>query len=160
MSQFRKTTPNDIYFVTLTLVGWINLFDREDYKRIIIKNLQYCQNKENLDIFAYVVMSNHIHMVCRRIDYDLNELIGRFKSFTAKEFKSEINNNPKESRRKWLNTLFKHFAILDKSFKEYHFWQRNNQPTLISDNYMLEQKINYTHENPVKAGLVTDPPVL
>ena len=156
MSQFRKTTPNDTYFITLTLVGWVNLFDREDYKNIIVNNLQHCQNNEKLEIFSYVIMSNHIHMVCRRIDYDLNELLGRFKSFTAKEFKKEINSNPKESRSKWLQSLFKHFAILDKSFKEYRFWQRNNQPTLISDYKMLEQKNDYIHENPVKAGVVTE----
>jgi REP element-mobilizing transposase RayT len=138
------------------MVGWVNLFDREDYKRILIKNLQYCQNNEKLEIFAYVIMSNHIHMVCRRKDHDLNEVLGRFKSFTAKEFKNEINSNPKESRKKWLQRLFKHFAILDSSFKEYRFWQRNNHPILISEYKMLEQKIDYIHENPVKAGIVTD----
>lgn len=51
MSQFRKTTPHDTYFITLTLVGWINLFDRETYKEIIIRNLQYCQKKEKLENF-------------------------------------------------------------------------------------------------------------
>ncbi len=157
MSQFRKTTPNDTYFITLTLVGWINLFDREVYKEIIVKNLQYCQDNEKLEIFAYVIMSNHIHMVCRRIDRDLNELVGRFKSFTAKEFINEININPKESRSYWLLNLFKHFATLGNQFKEYRLWKSNNQPTLISNQAMLDQKINYIHENPVRAGIVTEP---
>lgn len=157
MSQFRKTTPNDTYFITLTLVGWVNLFDREAYKEIIVKNLQYCQQKEKLEIFAYVIMSNHIHMVCRRIDQDLNELMGRFKSFSAKEFIDEINKNPKESRSYWLLNVFKHFATLGNQFKEYRLWKTNNQPTLISNNTMLDQKINYIHENPVRAGIVTDP---
>lgn len=157
MSQFRKTTSNDTYFITLTLVGWINLFDREDYKRIIVENLYYCQKNENLEIFSYVIMSNHIHLVCRRIDKDLNELIGRFKSFTAKEFIREINNNPKESRSYWLLNLFKHFATLSNQFREYKLWKTNNQPTLISDSKILDQKTNYIHENPVRAGIVTEP---
>jgi len=157
MSQFRKTTPNDTYFITLTVIGWINLFDREDYKRIIIENLQFCQKNEDLEIFAYVIMSNHIHLVGRRIGKDLNELMGRFKGFTSKEFIKEINNNPKESRRYWLLNLFKHFATLSNQFKEYRLWKTNNQPTLISDNEMLNQKINYIHENPLRAGIVTEP---
>jgi putative transposase len=156
MSQFRKTTPNDTYFITLTLIGWINLFDREDYKSIIVENLQYCQKNENLEIFAYVIMSNHIHLVCSRTDKDLNELLGRFKSFTAKEFLREINSNPKESRSYWLLNLFKHFATLTKQVKDFRLWKSNNHPTLISDNQMLNQKINYIHENPVRAGLVTE----
>jgi REP element-mobilizing transposase RayT len=154
MSQFRKTTPNDTYFITLTLAGWINLFDREDYKKIIIKNLRYCQEKEKLEIFAYVLMTNHI--LCRRMDQDLNELIGRFKSFTAKELIKEIKHNPKESRSYWLLNQFKHFATLGKQFKEYRIWKSNNHPTLISNDEMLDQKINYIHQNPVRAGIVTE----
>jgi REP element-mobilizing transposase RayT len=158
MSQFRKTTPDDTYFITLTLIGWINLFDREDYKRIIVENLQYCQKNENLEIFSYVIMSNHIHLVCRRIDKDLNELLGRFKSFTSKEFLREINTNPKESRSYWLLNVSKHFATLTKQVKDFRLWKTNNQPTLISDNEILDQKINYIHENPVRAGVVTEAP--
>ena len=60
ISEFRKTSANDLYFVTLTIVGWVNLFDREIYKQIIVDNLSYCQDKEHLEIFSYVIMSNHI----------------------------------------------------------------------------------------------------
>lgn len=71
MSENKKTTPDDLYFVTLTVVDWINLFDRQVYKNIIVDNLNYCVEKEGLDIYAYVIMSNHLHMICRRRDKDL-----------------------------------------------------------------------------------------
>ena len=102
MSEARKTSPNDLYFVTLTVVGWINLFDREIYKEILVENLKHCQIKEGLEVFDYVIMSNHLHLVCRRVDCDLTELLGRFKSYTSKQFLKEIQNNPEESRRDWL----------------------------------------------------------
>ena len=64
MSELRKTTSNDLYFITLSVVGWVDLFSREVYKEIMVSNLEYCQENEGLDIFAYVIMSNHLHLVC------------------------------------------------------------------------------------------------
>lgn len=90
MSSSRKTTPYEVYFVTLTIMGWIDLFSRESYKRIAVENLAYCQKMELLEIFSYVIMSSHIHLIARRNGADLNELLGRFKSFTAKKFVLEI----------------------------------------------------------------------
>jgi REP element-mobilizing transposase RayT len=156
MSEARKTTADDIYFVTMTIVGWINLFDREVYKEVVVNNLKYCQEKENLEIFAYVIMSNHIHMVCRRFNSDLTELLGRFKSFTSKQFIKEIEEDSNESRREWLLFLFKKYANMNKQYKGYHIWQYTNHPVLLYTNSVIDQKIDYIHNNPVKAGIVTD----
>ena len=90
MRETRKTTPDDLYFVTLRVVGWVDLFSRETYKNIWVENLQHCQEKENLELYAYVIMSNHLHLVCRRRELDLKELLGRFKGFTSKSFIKEI----------------------------------------------------------------------
>jgi putative transposase len=156
MSENRQTSPDDLYFVTLTIMGWINLFDREEYKSIIIQNLRYCQEKENLDIFSYVIMSNHLHMVCRRKGFDLKELLGRFKSVTSKQFIKEIHENIKESRKEWLLQLFGDYAKENKQYKGFHIWQYTNFPTLLYSNEVIDQKVNYIHENPVRAGLVTE----
>jgi REP element-mobilizing transposase RayT len=156
MSEARKTSPNDLYFVTLTVVGWINLFDREIYKEILVKNLKHCQIKEGLEVFAYVIMSNHLHLVCRRVDSDLTELLGRFKSYTSKQFLKEIQNSPEESRRDWLLFLFKKFANMNKQYKGFHIWQYTNHPILLYTNSVIDQKIDYIHNNPVRAGIVTD----
>lgn len=66
MSEFRITTTDELYFVTLTTVGWVDVFTRNDYKNILFENLKYCQQIENLEIYSYVIMSNHIHMIFRR----------------------------------------------------------------------------------------------
>jgi len=102
--------------VTLTIEGWVDLFTRRDYKDIIVENLQYCQEKEELEIYCYVIMSNHFHMICRCRDNDLNELLGRFKSFTSKKFLSVIKGNLKESRKEWLLYLFSFFAKKNKQY--------------------------------------------
>ena len=158
MSESRKTFEGEIYFVTLTVVGWIDIFTRQKYADIIIENLKYCQQKEDLRIYAYVIMSNHIHLVVKR-DSDtenLTELLGRFKSFTAKKILNEIESNSAESRKEWLLYLFQFFAKKNKQYSDYHFWQYTNHPVQLYTNSVIDQKIEYIHQNPVKAGIVTD----
>ena len=157
MSENKKTYPDCLYFVTHTIVGWINLFDRECYKQILVENLKHCQEMEGLEIFAYVIMSNHIHIIARRNnELDLTELLGRFKSVTSKKFIKEIINNPQESRRDWLLYQFNYFANKNSQYDECHLWQYTNHPTELFSNNVILQKVNYIHENPVIAGIVND----
>jgi putative transposase len=156
MSEFRKTSANDLYFVTLTIVGWVNLFDREIYKQIIVDNLSYCQEKEHLEIFSYVIMSNQIHLICRRIDNYLNELLGRFKSYTSKQFIKEIKDNPRESRKEWLLKNFEDNAKRNKQYSNFHIWQYTSHPVYLYSIDFIKQKINYIHQNPVRAGYVNE----
>ena len=86
MSEYRKTSPEEVYYVTLTVEGWIDVFTRNDYRIIIIDNLKHCQEKEGLEIYSYVLMTNHLHMIARRREADLAELLGRFKSYTSKKY--------------------------------------------------------------------------
>lgn len=126
-------------------------------KDILVSNLQYGQRNENLDIFCYVIMSNHFHMICRRRGKDLKEFLGRFKSFTAKEVLNALKTDHRESRRQWMLREFRYFAESSNQYKEFHFWQYTDYPVLLFNNAIIEQKRDYIHNNPVKAGLVTDP---
>ena len=157
MSEYRKTTTDDLYFVTLTVAGWIDVFSRREYKDILIENLKYCQQKEGLEIFAYVIMTNHLHLVARRQNGDLTELLGRLKSYTAKKILSNIENNLQESRSEWLLYLFSYFAKANKQYGKYHFWNYKNHPVLLHTNAIIDQKVDYIHQNPVRARLVTEP---
>jgi len=156
MSELRKANTDELFFVTLTIVGWIDLFSREIYKEIVVDNLQYCQEKEGLEIYCYVIMSNHLHLICRRKEGDLTELLGRFKSYTAKQFLKSIAENNKESRVDWLLQLFQQFAKSNKQYSKHHLWQYTSHPVLLDSNHIIDQKINYIHNNPVAAGIVTE----
>jgi len=156
MSELRKTTPDELYFITMTVCGWIEIFSRQIYKDILIESFQYCQKNEGLDIFSYVIMPNHIHMICRRQNADLSELLGRFKSFTSKEILKTIKSHDGESRRDWMLKQFQEFAKQSNQYSEYHLWQYTNHPLLLYSKRIIAQKRNYIHQNPVKAGIVND----
>ena len=65
MSEKYKTDSNGLYFVSFSVVGWIDIFSRQKYRDIIIDNLSYCQKNKGLEIYAWVIMSNHIHLLVK-----------------------------------------------------------------------------------------------
>ena len=158
MSEYRKTYPGNLYFVTLTVTGWLDVFNRPLYNDEIIKNLAYCQEKEGLEIYSYVLMSSHLHMIAaRKGENGLTELLGRFKSTTAKKILKLIEDNPGESRKEWMMYMFRHFAKTNNQFSKHHFWQYTNHPEELYSAAVIDQKVDYIHNNPVAAGLVTAP---
>ena len=42
----------------------------------------------------------------------------------------------------------------DNRIKNYKVWQDTSHPILLDSNYLIDQKINYIHQNPVKALIV------
>src|SRR6267154_4283175 len=97
--MFRNASTDELYFVTLTIVDWIDVFTRRQYNDFIIENLAFCQQHKQLNIYAYVIMTNHIHMVANVTDGSLGDVLGRFKSYTSKELYKMIAANTQESRR-------------------------------------------------------------
>jgi len=80
-----------------------------------------------------------------------------FKSHTSRELKKAIKNNIQESRKEWLLWMMERAGKKNSNNKSFQFWQQDNHPVELWDNYMLEQKLNYLHENPVRAGIVLKP---
>ena len=57
------TDKEGLYFLTSTVVDWVDVFTRPVYRYIIIDSLKYCINEKGLELYAWVIMSNHIHLV-------------------------------------------------------------------------------------------------
>jgi len=145
---YKITDQQGIYFVTATVVQWVDVFTRRDYVAIVLDSLRYCQDKKGLQIFGWVVMSNHIHMIvsCKE-GFDLSDTLRDFKKFTSAKIVAAIENNMRESRRSWLLWLL-------KNKNEITFWQPGNHPEEIRSLEFFRQKLNYIHNNPVRAGIV------
>ena len=156
MSESRKANTDATYFLTLTTVGWIDIFTRRLYADEIIESLLYCQSHKGLEIFAYVIMPSHIHLVARRKAGVLNEVIRDLKSFTAKRILELIKNNPQESRKDWLFYLFKFYAKKQQQNTLFQFWQKTTHPIELFTAGVIQQKIDYIHYNPVEAGIVAE----
>ena len=155
--QKRNLKSDKAYFITMTVVGWIDVFTRKNHRDEIINALKYCQKEKGLIIYAYVIMSNHIHMVVDSQGlFSLKDIIRDFKKFTSKSILRQIQSEP-ESRREWFIQLFKDAADESKKHKNYKFWQPGNYAIEVYTEKFVWIKINYIHNNPVKAGLVKNP---
>jgi putative transposase len=155
MHGHKISNQHSTYYITMTIVGWIDVFTRDDYRKIVIESLAFCQKEKGLVINAYVIMSNHIHLICYAWEpYRLSDILRDFKKFTSKEIISAIENNGKESRKEWMLNLFKYYAKYNKNNKEYQFWQHGNKPIELASSEWIDQKLGYIHLNPVRNGMV------
>ncbi|WP_121810732.1 REP-associated tyrosine transposase [Mucilaginibacter kameinonensis] len=150
----RTASTDELYFVTLTVIDWVDVFTRRIYSDFIIQNLKYCQQNKRLNIYAYVLMTNHLHMVANVDEGSLSDVLRDFKTYTSKEIIKLISNNPSESRRVWLLNAFELSGKQNPLNKNHQFWQNGNYPVLLYSNDVIQQKIDYIHDNPVRAGFV------
>jgi putative transposase len=130
MSKYRIYEQQGLNFLTLTIVGWIDIFSRQRYRDIVIESLKYCQQHKGLHIYAYVIMSNHIHLVAQTEGHELSEVLRDFKKFTANGILKAIQQEP-ESRREWLLHMFKYFANVQTDNRHHQIWQPDNHPIAL-----------------------------
>ena len=159
MKQGEKQTikTDKAYFLTLTIVNWIDVFTRKNHRDAFIESVKYCQEQKGLIVFAYCIMSNHVHMIANTKEpYLLKDTIRDLKKFTSKEILSQIQNEP-ESRREWMIKLFEEEALPSSKHKTYKFWQEGNHAIELFSEKFIWDKINYIHNNPLQAGFVKQP---
>jgi len=154
---YNINDQKSLYFVTFTTVYWIDIFTKPVYKNILIDNFRFYIKHQGLKVHAYVIMSNHVHAILSATQNknDLSSIIGRFKSITSKQIVEKIKTE-NESRKEWILTLFKNAAIKNKRNKTYQVWQQHNHPIELHNAEIAQQKLNYIHENPVKAQIVSN----
>jgi len=93
---------NGSYFLTLTVVGWIDVFTRKNHKDAIIESLRYCIKNKGLNVYSYCLMTNHLHLVVNTNEpFELRDVIRDFKKFSSKKILQQIQDQP-ESRREWM----------------------------------------------------------
>jgi putative transposase len=150
----RNASTDELFFVTLTVTNWIDVFTRRLYNDFIIENLNWCQQNKKLNVYAYVIMTNHIHMVANVTDGSLGDVLRDFKTYTSKELVKMIKSNPTESRKEWMLKKFEIAGKYNPLNVNHQFWQNGNYPVLLYSPAVIDQKIDYIHENPVRAGFV------
>ncbi len=85
-TKYKATEIKQTYFITITTVGWIEIFTRLNQKCNIINALKFCQENKGLTIFAYCLMQSHLHILCRAdANISLAEIMKDFKKYTSKK---------------------------------------------------------------------------
>ena len=96
-----------------------------------------------------------MHLIFRSASEQKPELLlGDFKRFSSKTVVRAIASNPQESRKDFLLNRFSEAGNKASNVKRYQFWQHDNKPIELWSNKVIDEKINYIHQNPVEEGLV------
>ncbi len=156
--NYKFFNSEGVYFVSFAVVKWIDVFTRNEYKDIVIDNLQFNQKEKGMEIYAWCLMTNHVHLVFKSTKgIKPAILLGNFKRFTSKAILSTIKENPRESRREWLLEQFEKAGLKSSNVSKYQFWRHDNKPIELWSNKVIDEKINYIHNNPVEEGIVYKP---
>ena len=127
--NYKFLNPEGLYFISFAVVGWLDVFTRNEYKDLFLESVRFCQKEKGLEIHAWCIMTSHIHLVFRSIKGQKPELlIGDLKRFTSRAIVKAIEENPRESRKKFLLDFFRKEAAKSSNVAHYQFWRHDNKP--------------------------------
>ena len=132
-------------FITVTCYEWLPLISSSNEKEIIIQSLQFLTNQKRIHVYAFVLMDNHFHLIWRiRQGYKRADVQRDFLHYTAKE----IIKNLKVANVELIDKI-----EVNLKDRKYQVWQRNSLSIELRSENVYTQKLNYIHDNPVKAGM-------
>jgi REP element-mobilizing transposase RayT len=144
-----------LYYLTFQVVDWVDIFTRQIYRDIIIDSFRYSIENKGFQLFAFVIMFNHIHLIANNSEGVLSNNIRDIKKYTSKKIIETIQNIP-ESRREWLLSRFEFRAKQHIRNKNFQSWTHENHAIYLYSPEFIAQKLEYLHQNPVRAGIVTN----
>ncbi len=130
------------YFWTNTIYEWKHLLKEDIIKDILIDSLQFLSEKKLIEVYGFVIMPNHIHLI-----WQLNKMNGKekpnasFQKFTAHVIEEKIIDIPEYN---FLNHR------VDECDRKHRIWERDPLATLLDSRVIAEQKLNYIHNNPIQ----------
>ena len=140
------STANQPEYITATIKDWNHLLKEDEKKMVIINILKNLVLDEKIEVYAYCIMANHIHIIWHLSDKTKDSEIRKyFFENTAKKFISKLTNEN--------SALLNKFKSTQKD-RNYHLWKRRPLVIELFTKTVFEQKLEYIHENPVNANLV------
>ena len=136
-------------FYTSTINNWQHLLSSKECKDIIIDSLQFLVNDKRIKLYAFTIMSNHIHLILQPLaDNTPSSIQSSFMKYTAQQ----IIRYLQKTDTKILESL-----KVNKGDRVYQVWKREALSVEIRSSAVFNQKLDYIHYNSVKAGLCLQP---
>ena len=129
-----------LVFITTTVIEWQPIFLNDEIAIMTLKQLSETIRYYNGSVGVYCLMPPHLHAIIKLNNLNsLSNVMGSFKSLSSRKIKGQFPN------------LFVNWPSPNGSF---HFWKTRFDDFIIRNMKQLEIKMNYIHENPVKAEIV------
>ena len=129
-----------LYFWTATINNWNKLLEQDELKEIIISSLKYLSANKKIEVYAFVIMPNHVHFIWQLMKMNGKEMPHTsFLKYTAHTFENYLQLNKPD--------LLNGYSV-GAANKKYEFWQRDSLAFELFKKETLKQKMNYIHYNP------------
>ncbi|HEY0741547.1 MAG TPA: transposase [Chryseosolibacter sp.] len=136
-------------FVTITCLGWKPVLATKTAKEIVVNSLRFLNKLNRIDVFAFCIMDNHMHLIWQLLNENKREDVQRdFLKYTSQRILKHLNAT---------NPDFVAQLRVSANDRRYQVWKRNSLSIPLYSEYVLNQKLRYIHENPVAAGLCSYP---
>ena len=158
--RYKFWDSHATYFVTFAVVNWVDVFTRDDYRQIVTDSICHCIAQKGLVVHGWVLMTNHMHLLIslqEQNDATFSDIMRDMKKYTAMQLIKNIRENPQESRKEWMMSLFEKAGKSNSNNTNFQFWRQDNHPIHIKDDEHYSKTLEYIHNNPVSSGLVEDP---
>lgn len=155
--RYKFRDQDELYFVSFSVVNWIDLFIRNEYKNILIDCWNHCVKHKGMDLYGYCIMTSHVHMIIGTQQNNMEDIMRDMKRYTSIQLKAAIKDHPFESRKEWILWMMKRAGRKNSNNIDFQLWQQDNHPIQLYNATMAHQKLDYTHYNPVEAGIVERP---
>jgi putative transposase len=147
-SRYRVHAEELSHFVTSTTVEWLPVFTTAARCDILMQSLEYSRANKGLKIYAWVILDNHFHAIVSAPH--LPRIMADLKRHTARTILDLLE----AERAEWLLNQLRYYRAAHKTESEHQFWQEGFHPESIPSDAIMQQKLTYIHNNPVKRGLV------
>ncbi len=141
------------YFCTITVLDWLPVLIESTAIEPILDSLRFCRQHKHLKLYAFVVMPNHLHLICSADDR-LPEVMRDFKRFTSREIHERLKASGRTTLLHWLEYATQRAR---RARGELGLWQDGFHPQALWSAEVFRQKLDYLHANPCRKGLVERP---
>lgn len=132
----NENFPGVLHFVTGNVIDRRRIFSIEHNCLAFLEELQSLRRERECKLIAFVLMLDHVHFTLNPKNGDIQTSTGILKSLAAKRI---VDAAP-------AGTFW--------NGSENQVWQESFKSQALWSGWMIRQKINYIHANPIKAGLV------
>jgi REP element-mobilizing transposase RayT len=134
-----------VQLFTATILESKHLLKHDKYKQIILDSLKFLVAQKRVKVYGFVIMINHIHIIWHIHPAHKRENVQRdFLKYTAQQMKSDLEKHHPEALSSFL---------VNVKDRKYQVWERNSLSVDLWSRKVLWQKLQYMHQNPVRAGV-------
>jgi putative transposase len=136
-------------FITITCLNWIPVLREDRFKDIIIESLSFLSRSNRVSVYAFVIMYNHMHLIWQIMGENERQAVQRdFLKFTGQQILKILRNE---------KSPLQNDLLVNAKDRKFQVWERNSLSIPLWSDRVMSQKLDYIHNNPVKAQLCRSP---